>query len=123
MAAIVAQAQHLQGWCAQLELQLQAKDIGASPVASPPARSHTCVASLPWVLLGCHPTWQHHAVCGVHVGQLSMDSAQLHSCNQCWQHPPVRMVLTVQLRNKALAAERALAAGRALALNTINLKT
>ena len=35
VAAIVAQAQHLQGWCAQLELQLQAKDIGVSPVASP----------------------------------------------------------------------------------------
>ena len=47
VAAIVAQAQHLQGWCAQLELQLQAKDIGASPVASPPAQSRTCVASLP----------------------------------------------------------------------------
>ncbi len=37
VAAIVAQAQHLQGWCAQLELQLQGKDIGASSVASPPA--------------------------------------------------------------------------------------
>ena len=28
VAAVVAQAQHLQGWCAQLELQLQAKDVG-----------------------------------------------------------------------------------------------
>ena len=36
VAAIVAQAQHLQGWCAQLELQLQAKDTGALPLASPP---------------------------------------------------------------------------------------
>ena len=46
VAAIVAQAQHLQGWCAQLELQLQAKDIGASP-----ALLHNFIlawASLPW---------------------------------------------------------------------------
>ena len=78
---------------------------------------NTCVASLSWNVVLVPATWQQQAVYGVLTRQLKVGAAQLQTQLYLLQ-PSVRMVLVLQLEEKAMAAERALAAEGGSALST-----